>query len=277
MNEDKWSPLPDLPYGNASLVSVPSHNELLAVGGCKKNEYNVVKVSRQVFQWDDINKKWLAKYPGMSTARFSSSSISHKSMVIVAGGVTCSDPWTITRTVEILEIKEGQFSELRSHWITVEQLPHGVYDAVPLIVNSSLYIAGGFDRYSHTTCNIVTTSVPELQKSNNKDTSASQVWNKLPDMPHSSYSISHYQDCLIAFMAFNPPEKADKDYKIQKIYLYNFDTESWEHINYIQGHNWGRMIHIKDQMIFVVGGTTSAIYKGEEDDLVKACFTISLI
>ena len=98
---NEWSPLPDLPYDNASLVSVPDHNEFLAIGGCKKNDNNKVKVSKQVFQWDEINKKWLVKYPAMATARFSCSSISHQSMVIVVGGVTCLDPWTI-RAVKIL-------------------------------------------------------------------------------------------------------------------------------------------------------------------------------
>ena len=47
---NEWSPLPHLPYDNASLVSVPNHTELLAIGGCKKNDNNKVEVSRQVFQ-----------------------------------------------------------------------------------------------------------------------------------------------------------------------------------------------------------------------------------
>ena len=50
---NKWSPPPELPYGNAanaSLVSVADHNELLAISGCKKNDNNKVEVSKQVFQ-----------------------------------------------------------------------------------------------------------------------------------------------------------------------------------------------------------------------------------
>ena len=242
---NEWSSLPDLPYCNASLVSVPDHNELLAIGGCKKNDSNKVKVSKQVFQWDEINKKWLVKYPAMAAARFSCSSISHGSMVIVAGGVTCSHPWTITRAVEILIIKEGRLSEFRSYLITVEQLPHTVYDAVPLVVNNNLYIAGGFDKHYHTSCSVVTASLPQLQKSNKKYTSSSQVWNKLPDMPYSSYSISHYQGHLIAFIAVSPAEQPNDSNQIQKIYLYNPDTESWNYVSFTSGHNWGRVIQKK--------------------------------
>ena len=269
----EWLPLPDLPYVNASLVSVPSKNQLLAIGGCKKNDVNVVEVSRQVFQWDAINKKWVDKYPMMSTPRFSFSSISHDSIVIVVGGVTCYSPWTITRAVEILTIKEGRLPVFRSSWTTVEQLPYAVYDAVPLIVNDSLYVTGGFDKRYHSTCNIVTASLPALQKSNNNNTSSSQVWNKLPDMPYSSYSITHYHGRLIAFTE----EKSDGGKQIQKIYLYNPDADSWDYTNhFILGHNWGRSIPINDHIIFVVGGTTGTTRKDQDDHLVTTCYKLSL-
>ena len=276
----EWSSLPDLPYANASLVSVPGQNQLLAIGGCKKNDENAVEVSRQVFQWDAINKKWISKYPMMPTARFSFSSISHESRVIVAGGVTCYSPWIITRAVEILIIKEGWLPVFRSYWTTVEQLPHAVYDTVPLIVNDSLYIAGGFDKLHHSTCSIVTASLPDLQKSSNNNTNSSQVWNKLPDIPYSSYSISHYQGRLIAFTEVSPAEQSDGGKQMQKIYLYNPDAESWDYINHdqlqsIQGHNWGRSILINDHVIFIVGGTTGTTRKGQDDHLVKTCCMLS--
>lgn len=275
ISRNKWSLLPNLPYGNASFMSIPDQNQLLAIGGCKKNDNDIVEVSRQVFQWDEVDKKWCSEYPTMPTARFSTSSISHGSVVIVAGGVTCSHPWTITRAVEIL-ITKGPLSGFRPYWITVEKLPHAVYDAVSLIVNDSLYITGGFDEHCHNTCSIVTASIQGLQKSNSKDISAShdQMWHKLHDMPYFSYSISHYQGHLIAFTM---DKKPDKDDHIQKVYLYNPDAESWDYVDqFTQRHNWGRSILIEDHLILVVGGTTGTAYKGEDNDLVKTCFTISL-
>ena len=51
-----------------------------------------------------MNRKWTNPYPSMPTARCRCSSISHGSTVIVAGGVTCWDPWTMTRTMKVLHI-----------------------------------------------------------------------------------------------------------------------------------------------------------------------------
>ena len=102
-------------------------------------------MSGQVFLWDKDDAKWVVDYPSMPTARFSSSSISHRSVVvIVAGGVTRCDPWVMTSAVEILSIvEENQFSPHKTHWVKVEQLPYTVYDAIPLIVDGYLYVIGG--------------------------------------------------------------------------------------------------------------------------------------
>ena len=63
--------------------------------------------------------------------------------MIVAGGVTCQDPWTMTRAVEVFLTKEGGWF---TRWSVVEQLPLLVYDAIPLIVNDNIYIAVGFEK-----------------------------------------------------------------------------------------------------------------------------------
>ena len=91
----------------------------------------------------------------MPTARCDCSSISHGSTVIVADGITCWDPWTMTRAVEVLHIKEdGWFT--KSHWSVVDHLTHVVYMAIPLIVNDKLYIAVGHDKkVGASTCNII--------------------------------------------------------------------------------------------------------------------------
>ena len=65
------------------------------------------------------------------------------------------------------------------------------------------------------------------------------------------------QGHLIAFTAVRPAEQPDNSNQIQKIYLYNPDTETWDYVSFTPGHNWGR---IKDDVIFVVGGITSKAY-----------------
>ena len=270
--EGKWFQLPALPYHKCSLVSVPDKKQLLAIGGCKRIE-DAVKVTGEVFVWNEDEKKWLTEYPIMPTARFSSSSIYHKSMVIIAGGVTCYNPWIMTSTVEILSI-EKEFSQDRTHWSKVERLPYVVYDAVPLIVQNNLYIAGGFDKHNHGTCKIVTASLSELQKSGDKNTS---VWERLPDMPYSSFSINHYQGHLITFTGVSLGEQPAQDKPMHQFHLYNPDTKSWDYVaTASEGYIWGRSVHIKEDVLFVVGGTTGTIYRGESN-LVRTCLILLFV
>ena len=112
--------------------------------------------------------------------------------------------------MEVLHINDNNLHD--SYWSVVEQLPLVVYDAIPLIiVNDKLYIAQGYDTSGFSTCNIVTTSLPELLQSGNNNVSSSQVWSKLPDMPYSSDSINHYQGHLITFTGGCKVERPDED------------------------------------------------------------------
>ena len=272
--KQEWSQLPALPYCKCSLVSMADLKQLLAIGGYKKIK-DAVEVSKQVFVWHEDDKKWVFDYPAMCTGRFSSSGISHGLMVIVAGGVTCYYPWTTTSTVEILST-EKEFSPDRTlTWIKVEQLPYALYGAIPLIVQDNLYIAGGFDEHHWRTCKIVTVPLSELQKCGNTDAS---IWKRLPDMPYTSSSINHYQGHLITFTGVSVGEQPVCDRPIHQFHLYNTDTKSWDYIaTASEGYIWGRSVHIKDDVIFVVGGTTGTVYRGEDDDnLVKTCLMLSL-
>ena len=92
---------------------------MLAIGGLTSNG----EVSNKVFAWDEDNKQWTTPYPNFPTAKCCSSCISHGTSLIVAGGVLCLDPWTLTGAVEVLNIKSS-FSE--SQWSIVQQLPYVV-------------------------------------------------------------------------------------------------------------------------------------------------------
>ena len=279
-NTDKWSTLPALPCAHSSLVAVPDRKQLLAIGGVLKNN-RVTEVSNKVFLWDEANRSWTTPYPNMPTARHRCSSISHGSTVIVAGGVTCWDPWTMTRAVEVLHIKEPTLFT-RSHWSVVERLPHVVYEAIPLIISDTLYVTQGYDSYGYiTTCNVVTASLPELLQSSNKNTSSSQVWNKLPDMPYSSFSINHYQGRLITFGGGYPIKQPFSDKPVMQsvplIHIYNPDTRTWDCIGEIShGYSLGKMVHIKENKFLFIGGLTGTNILIDYDNLITTCLIFTL-
>ena len=279
-NKDQWFTLPDLPYVRFSLVTVTEKKQLLAIGGVIKNN-GVVEFSNKVFLWDEKYNKWLNPYPNMPTARKSCSSISHGLSVIVAGGVTCDDPFTITRSVEVLHINDNNLHD--SYWSVVEQLPHVVCDAIPLIVDDKLYIAVGYEASDGpSTCNVVTASLPELLQSSNNNTSSSQVWSKLPDMPYSSPSINHYQGRLITFTEGQKVEQPDEDKPVWElvplIHIYNPDTKIWDCVGDIPiGYLLGISVHIRENKILFIGGIsgTQDLRKGN-DDIMTSCSILTL-
>ena len=280
-NKDQWSLLPALPYCNFSLVTVPDRKQLLAIGGSGTNNNGVVEITNKVFLWDEENRKWTTPYPNMPTARCYCSSISHGSTVIVAGGVTCWDPWTITRAVEVLHIKEHSLFT-KSHWSVVEQLPHVVEKAIPLIVDDKLYIAVGYNEQCGTsTCNVVTASLPELLQSSNKNTSSSQVWNKLPDMPYSSFSINHYQGRLITFGGGHKVEQPDEDklgtQSVPLIHIYNPNIRTWDCVVEIpHGYLLCRSVHIRENKFLFIGGLSGTYNPGKDDDMITTCSILTL-
>ena len=279
-NKDQWSKLPALPYVNFSLVTVPDRKQLLAIGGSVGNN-GVIENSNKVFLWDKENRKWTTPYPNMPTKRYKCSSISHGSTVIVAGGVTGWDPWTMTRAVEVLHIKEHTWLT-KSHWSVVEQLPHVVCGAIPLIVNDKLYIAAGYNKKSGaSTCNIVTASLPELLHSNDKNTSSGQVWNKLADMPYPSFSFNHYQSHLITFSGSHLVEQPDVDkpafQSVPLIHTYNPYTNTWDCVGEIPyEYLLGRSVHIRDNKILFIGGLTGTCNTGNDDDIITTCSMLTL-
>ena len=266
---DKWSVLPVLPHISFSLVAVPYKKQLLAIGGVSGD-----KISNKVFAWDENNKKWTTPYSDMPTARYDCCSISHGSAVIVAGGVTCRNPYTLTGVVEVLQFGSW-FS--RSYWSVVEQLPYAVHEALPLIIDDNLYIAVGYDDNYESTCNIVTASLPEVLQSSIKKTRSGEVWNKLPDMPCSSWSMTHYQGRLIIFNGDRKVEQSGNWELVKMSYLYNPNTKSWDYVgDDFHDYKLGKAVCLKENKILFVGGITGTFTIGEDDDMVKTCSILTI-
>ena len=266
--KDEWSKLPELPYACFSLVAVSYKKQLLAIGGLTSND----EVSNKVFAWDEVKRMWTTPYPNMPTARRDSACISHGPAVIAAGGVTCQYPRQLTGVVEVLHIKEHKSLFSKSQWSIVQQLPYIIYEAIPLIIDDSLYIVSGYNDDDDSTHDIVTALLPKLLQSSNKKTG--NVWHKLPDMPYSSWAITH-QGRLIVLNGDHLVEQSEVSEPVWKLaqqnYLYNPNTKSWDYVgDGFCDYRLGKSVNIGDKKIFFVGGDTTIIDHGKED-MVKTC------
>ena len=156
----------------------------------------------------------------------------------------------------------------------VEQLPHVTRDAVPLIVDDHLYIAGGYDSNHQSTCNIVAASLPALLQSGIKRTTNGKVWHKLPDMPYSPWSITHYQGRLIIINGDRKVALSEENTwrVIKQSYLFNTNANSWDYVgDDFHGYKLGRAVHLEENKIIFIGGITGTFDVSKESDLVETC------
>ena len=170
-----------------------------------------------------------------------------------------------------------------SQWSVVKQLPYNIQNSIPLIIGDELYIANGFcSSWFHdddSTRRIVSVSMPELLQSN--DTSSSLVWNKLPDMPYSSWSINHYQGCLIIVTGDHkvkqPGQRKSTWELISQIHLYNPDTQSWELVGDVPyNYLMGKSVHIRENELLFIGGITGTLTINKANDMLTTCLTLTL-
>ena len=246
------------------LVAVHSKRQLLAIGGKHVGILSSRRLSSRVFLWDEQFREWILQYPNMPTPRCSVTGICYRSTVIVAGGITCLEPWTVTRVVEVLHINDSSLSD--SHWSTVEQLPSVIYAAIPLLCDDTLYISSyiDFDDHHNNTFTVLTASVLNLLNSSNNNSSGDSVWNKLPDVPYSSHSMICYQGRLITFTGFNLAEEQNSEPTFSEncklvpvIHIYNPDTMSWDCVGDVScGYALGRSVRIGENRILFIGGLT---------------------
>ena len=278
-SQNRWSELPPLPHARFSLCAIPSKNQLLAIGGVYVVD-GTVNITNSVYTWNEGDNNWVTVYPGMPTSRWNSSSIGTESAAVVASGVTCLDPFTITRAVEVLHVNEYAPD---SYWSVVEQLPHMIYEAIPLIINDDIYIASGNDKgKGGSSCSVVSATLSDLLQSSNTTTCAGgQVWKKIPDMPYCSYAINHYKGNLITFTGDCMVELPDEDDAVCKLiplmHLFNPDTDSWDYVdNVTHGYFLGRSVHLTPDKLLFIGGLTGKHYLGNRDDLVSSCLMLSI-
>ena len=164
----------------------------------------------------------------------------------------------------------------------VEQLPFATYEAVPLIINDNLYIAVGSNEDGDTTCNVVAASLPQLLQSSNNNASSGQVWNNLPDVPYSSFSINHYQGRLITFTGDHLVQQTGESEPVYElvplIHMYNPDTKSWDCVGKNpHGYHFGRSVHLEENKILFIGGLTGTHDVTLDDDLVTTCMILTLL
>ena len=204
----KWSKLPKYPYHNSSLAVV--NGQLTAIGGSedlrKKHTYTNKLLSLRG-SWSDV-------FPPMPTKRRSTTAVTPKEHLIVAGGTT--GPYNVDSisTVEVMDSKTLV-------WSTVASLPHSYRFASSTICGDHFYMLGGEDDKGWT-WSVLTCSLTELLQSS----SSSSVWHRVADAPAYWSTCAAVNGQLLAVGGCDEGCKATA-----AIHKYNQRTNTWDHIS----------------------------------------------
>ena len=276
-----WTSLPPLQFGAASLATVPSKGQLLAIGGIYHPDSNCSNISKKVFLWDEKYETWLTVYPDMPTSRCYCCSMGYKSMVIVVGGTVQYEGHRNTGAVEILKTHDSNPRD--SQWCIVRSMPTLTYQyMVPVLVEETLYIACGFRRgLPFTGYNILSAYIPALLSSTNRD--AHPTWNHLPELPYSSFSISHIDDHLVAFggeqidvMATRRLDGRHRLCSVPAIHVYKPLTHDWEQVGDVPHiYSLGCAVHLQENKIMFVGSFYDPSCVTDKD-LMTTCAVVTI-
>ena len=127
LQRDEWTKLPR--YNAMWFAMTSLDNQLVLVGG---REPVTREVTNRVAVF--VSGRWTNPYPPMNTARHSSTAVSFKNHIIVAGGL--SDQGNITSSVEVLDVEAGR-------WYSAESLPNARSQLRSTLIGDTLYLIGG--------------------------------------------------------------------------------------------------------------------------------------
>ena len=230
LNSKKWNEFPKYPYKNSSLAVV--NGQLTAIGGCedwrKKHTYTNKLLS--------LHGSWSDVFPPMPTKRRSTTAVTSKEHLIVAGGATGPCTSDSINTVEVMDTKTLV-------WSTVASLPHPYSCASATICGDHLYMLGGLDDKDKTK-SVLTCSLTELLQS------SSSVWRRVADVPAYWSTCAAVNGQLLAVGGSDEDDEATA-----AIHKYDQRTNTWEHISDMPTATFGCLVAVlPTNEMMAVGG-----------------------
>ena len=234
-NSKKWSELPKYSYKYSSLAVV--NGQLTAIGGSE----NLFKKHTYTNKLLSLRGSWSEVFPPMPTKRRSTTAVTSKEHLIVAGGSTGPDDVDSANTVEVMDTKTLV-------WSTVASLPHP-YDYISAtICGDHLYMLGGNDDKDMTK-SVLTCSLTELLQSS----SSSSVWHRVADAPAYWSTCASVNGQLLAVGGCDEGRKATA-----AIHKYNRRTNTWDHFSGMPtARYWCLVAVLPINETMVVGGGIS--------------------
>ena len=251
----KWSFLSKYRYECSSLAVI--NGRLTGIGGCENvfdpSTYTNKLLSHEFF----FRSSWSDVLPPMPTKRRSSTAITSKDHLVVAGGD--NGPFSLD-TLNIVEVMDTKTLV----WSTVASLPHPYFLMSSTICGDHLYNLGGWDDKGKTK-SVLTCSLTELLQSSSS--SSSSVWHRVADAPAYNSTCAAVNGELLAVGGCGEKSKATS-----AVHKYSLTTNSWYLINNMPTARYLCLVAaLPTNEVISVGGWS---YKRLCDNIEIATFTL---
>ena len=232
----RWRELPKCLYQYCSLAII--NGQLTTIGGVDMKRTCTNKLLSLQTEWKEV-------FPPMPIKRCSSTAVTLKEHIVVAGGATGFFPADAVSTVEVMDTKILV-------WSTVASLPHAYNHASGTICGDQLYMLGGNnDKYM--TKSVLTCSLTELLQSSS---SSSSIWHRVADAPAYGSTCAAVNGELLAVGGCDKGSKPTA-----AIHKYNPTINSWDLISNMPTARYQSLIAVlPTNEMMVVGGNTEFVH-----------------
>ncbi len=163
--KDAWYQLPPTPHELFGLGYL--EEGIVAVGGLDSQTAAVA----DAYVFESKSKSWKKTIPGMPTARFRATIISHSQLMAVCGGI--QDNSTVSNRVEV-------FLPVSRCWYSAPTLAVPCALAKPVVIGNHFYLVGGYKKWRTTEA---TNAVQSITISDILSTKGR--WRLLQDTPNN--------------------------------------------------------------------------------------------
>ena len=238
-----WSELPQTPFKYSSLSIV--RGVLIAIGGQHRSSY--AHYENKLYSILNDGDTWMEMFPPMPTKRCSTSAVSTKRHLIVAGGE--QGQGHCLNKVEVMDIRTLA-------WSLAASLPHPYNNASATICGNRLYMLGGVNKDNLCTKSVLTCSLTRLLQSRS-ETSSHPVWKSIADTPLYRATCVAVDGELLAIGG-----EDDEDENKSDVYKYIPMSNSWRLVtNMPTPRHFCLVAVFPSREIVVVGGQIRQVHR----------------
>jgi len=233
MDTNSWcSPPINTPYHFFGMACL--NDSLVITGG--KDDTVFRRATNKVFKLENNNR--LKEYTKMTKARYHMAVEGHENMLIIAGGV--DDDRAVLTSTEVFDSATGQ-------WYSCSNLPQPIFWVQTAVVDNTMYIMSGRDRYKYPT--------PAMFSAPLNTLSTHQLnWTASQDTPRSRATpVRMLGEHLIIMGGLN--EEGNDLVHTADIFMLNKSTDNWQKTGHIPlSRCVAAAVSVTTDRMIVIGG-----------------------